>query len=419
MRFENNPGGDPVGRVADVPTFPARGHKGIVKAGEVWDCVIVFAATHVIMVAPRRKLGKFEPHLVGVPRVQRGSKTEAVGLDVVVRLLRGKREAPPAPMPPAVPPAKVAAKGPSKPVPPAPVLPVLLSEIQSSGGSIDRLRTILRIEQDVEDLETADEAIQELVGSVQGDIGSIRRALKDNESQVEEFRSAAREWRRNLNNDLRGVPKPVPADPNNPTPEEIEREVVHQLYQKDCWNNKYGQYEKLKRGYNSKAADRDVRAAVKRLVDRGWLSIYPKSTDQYRLVTKYAKDIYAFLGVPSRDIERLVDEVEAPREDESLEARDLAKVLKQYATRDDLERAISGVTSRLRGIESSTPAVQTPTGGVSAHEFKNLTAQVRALQGEVNRLKKANEELTAQIRRAPVLPPVNPRGEPRGSPNSA
>lgn len=243
---------------------------------------------------------------------------------------------------------------------------------------------------------------EEILSVLRGEAGDIRRSVKDLGAQIEEIRKQTLAWRRKENQDLRGVPKPVPVDADRPTDQEVECEIIHQLYQKDCWGNKYGQYEKLKRGYNSKASDRQVRAAVQRLQEKRWILIYAKDTDQFRLNPARAEDIYRFLGVPDREADQLAegtrDELERP---DVLTKRDLDAALEGVATRMDIERVLVPIRQKISALdERPMPAMPTvePSSSRNA-DLTEIKGMLKGLQGELNRVKKLAEDTASAQRR--------------------
>lgn len=511
LMFHDNPhGADPVSTVEGVLTFPGRGHKGVIKPGQLWDCDVVFASYNYVMIAPRVELEDALDTELGVFRYCQGAREVAhIKLADATELLRSgqvpapvvtprplpkkaptappkyappqptlpaaTKNAPPRPAPivpiaappppttvPAVPapprqviepklPDVVPQKPPTleaaqavaaaeakpliQPTLPAPASPALAAAPPSvpppsyasrplasippaAPRTLDEWRRLfdgpdgralvelladrLGISVALPRIEDTIDGQEEILSVLRGEAGDIRRSIKDLTAQVEDIRKQTLAWRRSQTQDLRGVPKPTPKDPDRPTDEEIEREIVHQLYQKDCWGNKYGQYEKLKRGYNSKASDRQVRAAVQRLQEKRWIIIYAKDTDQFRLNPARAEDIYQFLGVPDRAAAQLAeetrDELEAP---DALTKRDLEEAMDGVPTRVDIDRILTPIRQKLNALDErpaiSVPVVEQPSARSS--ELTEVKGTLRGLQGEINRIKKLAEETAAAQRR--------------------
>lgn len=243
---------------------------------------------------------------------------------------------------------------------------------------------------------------EEILSVLRGEAGDVRKSVKDLGAQIEDLRKQTLAWRRKENQDLRGVPKPVPVDTERPTDQEVEREIIHQLYQKNCWGNKYGQYEKLKRGYNSKASDRQIRAAVQRLQEKRWILIYAKDTDQFRLNPARAEDVYRFLGVADRAAEQLAeetrDELEEPA---SLTKRDLDQAIDGLATRADVERLVAPLRQKVSALEDRAPQALPAVEASSARsgELAEIKGMLKGLQGELNRIKKLAEDTASAQRR--------------------
>lgn len=510
LLFEPNTfGTDPVGDIRGVKAFPGRGWKGVVNAGEIWECDIVYASFNYAMIAPRQEVATAPPEELGVLRLYAGSRpTRILTLDEAADLMRTGQVPPPTFTPQRLPPrrplptatavtqaslppasstavaAGATAKPPSAPAsvetvpaaiarPPTPpavkadaasavALPASATDAQTptvepagparapglpspsepaqapaaprsipvSAGApsgplapprdddllvalrralegpqgrqfLEELRGRAGTPASLGRIEDALDGQESLLRGMQGDAGELRRRMKDLTAQVEEVRQQAREWKRSLTQDLRGVPKPVPRDPEHPTEDEIEREVVHQLYQKNCWGAKYGQYEKLKRGYNSRASDRDVRAAVRRLEDKRWIALYPKDTDQFRLNPAKAEEIYEFLGVPRRQAEQLAEDTrDEAVEAETLSRRDLEEALDGVLTRLELDRVLAPLRQRLASLETTTAPPSPPAGAAhSARELEALRNMVQGLQGDLNRVRKASEDAVAAQRR--------------------
>lgn len=246
---------------------------------------------------------------------------------------------------------------------------------------------------------------EEILSVLRGEAGDIRRSVKDLGAQIEDVRKQTLAWRRKENQDLRGVPKPVPKDPDHPTDEEIEREVIHQLYQKNCWGNKYGQYEKLKRGYNSKASDRQVRAAVQRLQEKRWILIYAKDTDQFRLNPARAEDVYRVLGVADRAADQLAEETRDELDEPGgVTKRDLDQAVSGLATRADVERLVAPLRQKVSALEDrpASAAVPLPIPDAATHrnaDLAEIKGLLRGLQGELNRVKKLAEDTASAQRR--------------------
>lgn len=515
MFYDNPHGADPVSTVEGVLTFPGRGHKGVVKPGQLWDCDVVFASHNYVMIAPRIELEDALDSELGVLRYHQGAREVAhLKLNDAMDLLRSgqipapvltprplpkrppptvpKSASPPAPsLPPATknatpkpaapapaPPSAPSAAMPASAIPPVPPAPrppepaperppqiqaeaSVAAEVKSQPTSmpfaaaqtsappvasatgpavptptllqrsiapsaptaprtLDEWRRLLDgpdgrliaelladrlgITAALPRIEDTIDGQEEILSVLRGEAGDIRKSIKDISAQVEDVRKQTLAWRRKENQDLRGVPKPVPKDPDHPTDEEIEAEIIHQLYQKDCWGNKYGQYEKLKRGYNSKASDRQVRAAVQRLQDKRWILIYAKDTDQFRLNPTRAEDIYRLLGVPDRAAEQLAEETRDEfAESAAVTKRDLEQALDGVASRTDVERLLTPIRQKLTSLEdrpvAPLPAPVTDTSPSRASELAEIKGLLRGLQGEINRLKKLAEDTASAQRR--------------------
>lgn len=517
LMFHDNPhGADPVANIAGVLTFPGRGHKGVVKPGQLWDCDVVFASFNYVMIAPRVELEDALDDELGVFRYYQGAREVAhIKLPEAMDLLRSGQVPPPVvtprPLPPRKPvvaPAKAAPSSPPstpsapggapksaiatpakpttqpsappaaastsaavpppppqpQPVPPAPTAPAQPAAVSVKAAiaepapsmappvqppaamptfthvvpvptparaepavAVQTARTFddwrraldgpdgralvelltdrLGISRSLPHIEDALDGQDEVISVLRGEASDIRKSVKDLGGQIEDIRKQTLAWRRKENQDLRGISKPFPKDPDHPTDEEVEREIIHQLYQKNCWGNKYGQYEKLKRGYNGKASDRQVRAAVQRLQEKRWILIYAKDTDQFRLNPARAEDIYRFLGVPDRAAEFAEDTREELAEPAALTKRDLEEAMDGVATRTDIERVVAPLRQKINTLEERAP-ISVPVVEAAltrSNELTEIKGLLRGLQGELNRVKKLAEDTASAQRRLEQL----------------
>lgn len=156
--------------------------------------------------------------------------------------------------------------------------------------------------------------LKEEMGGLTAGLARLQTAVKDARSEtgavIAEVRSLASRFARLE----RAVPresqqgwnqpsasKPVPADPANPTTEEIRRHILYQLHRADCWNGKHTSGEHLCRGYMSRVEQRRVREVIQKLQSEGALVPHGKSPDEhYSLNPQAAQRIYRELGISQR-----------------------------------------------------------------------------------------------------------------------
>jgi hypothetical protein len=207
------------------------------------------------------------------------------------------------------------------------------------------------------------------------------------------------------------VPKPTPKDSEKATDEEVERELVHQLYRADAWGAKYKPLDNLRGGFNAKVPEVQVTRAVKTLEGKGWIAHYAKSEDMYRLNPRRAREIYRFLGAPDRALDALVTQAEEAGDEGAarLTRKDLDKVLGDYVSTQALERALTPLRSAPGTRDMSVEAgVDTAALEILRREVKTVASATAGLQGDVNRIKAAVEDLGIKVRRIPPTPPDSP-----------
>jgi hypothetical protein len=164
--------------------------------------------------------------------------------------------------------------------------------------------------------------------------------------------------------DQSSASKPVPADPANPTSEEIRRHILYQLYRTDCWNGKHTSREHLRRGYMSRVEQRRVWEVIQQLQSEGALIPHGKSPDEhYSLNPQVAQRIYRELGIsqrtstaetgqspPSEDPSASIARAECRQLPTFVEVGRFENTARSLRTSiEEVGRAASGLSERLAG----------------------------------------------------------------------
>lgn len=235
-------------------------------------------------------------------------------------------------------------------------------------------------------------------------VAGFRKGFDDLNSRIASAESDLRALKAAARVPLGAIPKPVPADPANPTDEEIVQKIVYQLHQLRCYGGKHTSGEHFGSGYTAKVPEKRIRQAVKTLLARDILRKHPKDPPHYSLNSDMKGEIAAILGVPGRDIETVEDDEPVVGATGRKNGNGRAADGESYVELGNYENTVRGLKDRLdalqrgqHGLISST--VTKAEGEALAEKLGALAQEVTELQNSVLALATKIDALQAEIAR--------------------